>query len=148
MTDTIIIPIYEMWQLENLLSSSLNNLCTFLYELYFSKICWGFFRDFTYLFLEGWEGREKKREASMCERYINWSPLTSSQPVEILAHNPGICPNQESNQWPFALQASAQSTEPHQPGLFFCFVLFCFVFLKRWGHGSPEKFSSLPKVTT
>ena len=24
--------------------------------------------------------------------------------------------NQESNWWPFGLQASAQSTEPHQPG--------------------------------
>ena len=33
-----------------------------------------------------------------------------------LAHNPGMCPDWESNQGPFASQASAQSTEPHQPG--------------------------------
>ena len=33
-----------------------------------------------------------------------------------LAHNPGMCPDWESNQRPFGLQAGAQSTEPHQPG--------------------------------
>ena len=35
-----------------------------------------------------------------------------------LAHNPGMCPDWESNQRPFGSQAGAQSTEPHQPGLF------------------------------
>ena len=33
-----------------------------------------------------------------------------------LAHNPGMCPDWESNQQPFGLQACTQSTEPHQPG--------------------------------
>ena len=33
-----------------------------------------------------------------------------------LAHNPGMCPEWESNWQPFGSQASAQSTEPHQPG--------------------------------
>ena len=33
------------------------------------------------------------------------------------AHNPGLCPDWESNQWPFGSQAAIQSTEPHQPGL-------------------------------
>ena len=33
-----------------------------------------------------------------------------------LACNPGMCPNWESNQWPFGSQASTQSTELHQPG--------------------------------
>ena len=37
-------------------------------------------------------------------------PLTGD-----LTHNPGMCPNWESNQQPFGLQASIQSTEPHQP---------------------------------
>ena len=32
-------------------------------------------------------------------------------------HNPGTCPDWESNQQPFGLQARTQSTEPHQPGL-------------------------------
>ena len=35
-----------------------------------------------------------------------------------LAHNPGMCPDWESNQQPFGSQSGAQSTEPHQPGLF------------------------------
>ena len=38
-----------------------------------------------------------------------------------LAHNPGMCPDWESNQQPSGSQSSAQSTEPHQPGLFFFF---------------------------
>ena len=33
-----------------------------------------------------------------------------------LAHNPGMCPDWESNQQPFASQAPAQSTEVHQLG--------------------------------
>ena len=33
------------------------------------------------------------------------------------AHNPGMCPDWESNWRPFGLQADAQSTEPDQPGL-------------------------------
>ena len=32
-----------------------------------------------------------------------------------LAHNPGMCPDWESNRPPFDSQASTQSTEPHQP---------------------------------
>ena len=37
-------------------------------------------------------------------------------PTGDMACNPGMCPDWESNWWPFSLQASAQSTEPHQPG--------------------------------
>ena len=36
-------------------------------------------------------------------------------PTEDLAHNPGMSPGWESNQQPFDSQASALSTEPHQP---------------------------------
>ena len=32
-----------------------------------------------------------------------------------LNSNPGMCPDQESNQQPFGSQAGAQSTEPHRP---------------------------------
>ena len=67
---------------------------------------------FIYLFLERGERREKERE-----RNINvWLPLMSSH-TEDLACNPGMCPDWESNQWPFGSQTSAQSTEPRQPGL-------------------------------
>ena len=34
-----------------------------------------------------------------------------------LAHNPGMCPDEELNQRPLRSQAGAQYTEPHQPGL-------------------------------
>ena len=37
-------------------------------------------------------------------------------PMGDLAHNPGMCPNWESNQQPSGSQASTRSTEPHQPG--------------------------------
>ena len=37
-------------------------------------------------------------------------------PTGDLAHNPGMCPDWESNQRPFGSQAGAQSTKQHQPG--------------------------------
>ena len=37
-------------------------------------------------------------------------------PTGDLAGNPGMFPDQESNLWPFILQADAQFTEPQQPG--------------------------------
>ena len=39
-------------------------------------------------------------------------------PAGELAWNPGMCPDWESHWPPFGSQASAQSTKPHQPGLF------------------------------
>ena len=67
---------------------------------------------FIYLFLEGGEGREKERE-----RNINvWLPLAHPLLGDLFC-NPGMCPDWESNQRPFGLQVSAQSTEPHWPGL-------------------------------
>ena len=33
-----------------------------------------------------------------------------------LAHNPGMCPDWESNRQHFGTQAGTQSTEAHQPG--------------------------------
>ena len=40
-------------------------------------------------------------------------------PTGDLACNPGMCPEWELNQRLFSSQASAQSTEPHQPGLIY-----------------------------
>ena len=42
-------------------------------------------------------------------------------PTGDLAHNPGIRPDWESNQRHFGSQAGTQSTEPHQPELYFHF---------------------------
>ena len=53
-----------------------------------------FKKDFTYLFLERGEGRKRGRETSMCG-------CLSHTPYWDLACNPGMCPDLESNQWPF-----------------------------------------------
>ena len=79
--------------------------------------------DFTYLFLEGKGGRKRGRETSVCGCLL-------CAPYWDLACNPGMCPDQESNQRPFGSQACAQSTEPHQPGLFLVFSsvsVFCHI---------------------
>ena len=61
-----------------------------------------------YLFFFRGEGKERERNSSV------WLPLIRL----ILAHNPGMCPDWESNPQPFHLLASTQSTEPHQPGIY------------------------------
>ena len=48
-------------------------------------------------------------------------------PTRDLAFHPGMCPDWESNWRPFDLQASTQSTEPHQPGLFLFLFFFLFI---------------------
>ena len=71
-----------------------------------------FKKDFIDLFLEREEEREKCVVASC-------TPLTGD-----LAHNPGTCPDWESNWRPFGSQAGTQSTESHQPGLHLPFLMF------------------------
>ena len=68
---------------------------------------------FLYFQKEG-EGGRKGRSMDAGEIQQSVSPHTS--PSEDLARNPGTCPDWDSNQRPFASQASAQPTEPHQPG--------------------------------
>ena len=59
-----------------------------------------------YLFLD--RGREgEKHQCVVASRTL---------PTGDLTRNSGMCPDWESNQEPFGLQANAQSTEPHQPG--------------------------------
>ena len=43
-------------------------------------------------------------------------------PTGNLACNPGMCPDWELTGWPCGSQASAESTEPHQPGPGFMFA--------------------------
>ena len=61
-------------------------------------------------------GREGEREGetSMCG-------CLSCAPTGDLAHNPGMCPDWESNQQTFGSQAGTQSTEPHKQELFIYF---------------------------
>ena len=76
----------------------------FLFHSFFKK-------DFVYLFLE--KGREGERKGEKHQCVV----ASHTPPTGDLASNPGMCPDRESNQWPFDLQAVAQSTESHQPGL-------------------------------
>ena len=61
-------------------------------------------KDFVYLILQREEEREEGRE-----KYINvqekhrWV-ASYTPPTRELAHNPGMCPDQESKWWPFSLQ--------------------------------------------
>ena len=85
--------------------------------LYESSVSFLFLKKRFYLFILERGGRkEKERERNMCERNRDQLPL--SPPNGDLVCNPGMCPNWESNQRPFSLQAGTQSTEPHQPGVF------------------------------
>ena len=52
-----------------------------------------FFKDFIYLFLERGEGREEEKHQYVVASHV--------APIGDLAHNPGMCPGWESNQWPF-----------------------------------------------
>ena len=57
------------------------------------------------------KGRKAEREGEKHQCVVaSWVYLTGD-----LARNPGMCPDWKSNLQPFSLQASTQSTEPHQP---------------------------------
>ena len=74
-----------------------------------------FFKIFKFTFRErGWEEKERERNISVQE--IHQSVVSRMPPTDDLAHNPGFCPDWELNWQPFSQQASAQSTEPYQPG--------------------------------
>ena len=80
-------------------------------------------KDFIYLLLERREGRKEERERNINVPEIHGWVASHTPPAGGLACNPGMFPAWESNREPLGLQASAQSTEPHEPhqaGLF-CF---------------------------
>ena len=60
-------------------------------------------------------GRKRGRETSICGRLLQ-------APTRGLAHNPGMCPDWESNQRFFGSQAHIQSSELYQSG--WKFILF------------------------
>ena len=81
-----------------------------VYKLLLSKLCWNiklniFLKDFIYLFLERWRGKEKQRGRNIRV----WLPVTRLL-LGTLAANPGMCPDWESKWRLFGLQACAQST--------------------------------------
>ena len=76
-----------------------------------------------YLFIFRERGREGEREGEKHQCVV----LSHMPPTGDLACNPGMCPNWESNRWPFGSQAGTQSTEPHnsQDFLHNFLIIFC-----------------------
>ena len=66
-----------------------------------------FFKRF-YLFIFRESGKEEEREEEKHQCVV----ASCEPPTRDLACNPGMCPDWESNQWPFGSQVSTQSTEP------------------------------------
>ena len=80
--------------------------------LLFSLLHIVFFKD-SYLIVFRGSRREGKRDGEKHQCVVaSHVPLTGD-----LAGNPGMCPDWETNHEPFSSQASAQFTEPQQPGL-------------------------------
>ena len=75
------------------------------------------FLKYLFIFRERQSEGEREGEKHQCV-------VASRVPcTEDLACNPGTCPHWESNLRPFGLQAGTQSTEPHQPGLRWPFIV-------------------------
>ena len=73
--------------------------------LIYTYVSFIFFLKRFYLFIFRERGREGER--ARCVR------KTSMPRTRDLARNSGMCPDQEWNQWSFALQDDIQATEPH-----------------------------------
>ena len=75
-----------------------------------------FLKYFIYLFIFRERGKEGEKEGEKHQCVVaSWAAPTGD-----LAHNPGMCPDWESNQLPFGSHASAPSTKPHQPAVCIC----------------------------
>ena len=81
------------------------------YISWFPSFLLSFFPSFL-PFARGREGETEGEKSSL-----------THPPTGDLAYNAGMCPDWESNKRPFGSQVSTQSTEPHQPGLFFLLLI-------------------------
>ena len=110
----------------------------YFYNWQFTFLC--FLKGFIYLLLERGEGRERNINV----QEIHQSVASHMPPAGDLARSPGMCPDWESNQRPFALQAGTQSTEPHQPGPYFhlfnidssMFLPYAYLYIEKGLKGS------------
>ena len=82
----------------------------FSYLAFFFSSGFGIFIFIYYLFIFRERGREGEREGEKHQCVVASRMLQTGD----LAYNPGMCPDWESNQWHFGLQACVQSTELHQ----------------------------------
>ena len=82
-----------------------------------------FFFPNLFLVLERREGREKEGERNINVPEIHQSVAPRMPSTGAPVCDPGMCPDQELNWQPLGSQASAQHTEPPQPGLLADFYL-------------------------
>ena len=68
--------------------------------------------------------RERVRERESEGEKHQCVVASRTPPTGGLAHNPGMCPDWESNQQPFGSRAGTESAEPHQPGPFFSLLRY------------------------
>ena len=67
--------------------------------------------------------RERRKEGEREGEKHQCVVASCMPPTRDLVCNPGMCPDWESNRRLFGSQASTQSNELHQPGLFFDFLM-------------------------
>ena len=68
------------------------------------------------MLIDFYRGRQGGRERNIYVREKHQSVSSHTCLTRDWTHNPGMCPDQELNQWPFALWTAAQATEPHRSG--------------------------------
>ena len=100
---------------------------------------------FFFFFLERARKGEREEEKHRCVKNTSTSCL-SHAPNWGLGPNPGMCPDQESNWWPFSSQASAQSIHWVTPARAKALCILSFILplspFYMWEIWSSEKPSS------
>ena len=134
-------PFLVFWGISILLSTVATPVCIptnssrglpFLHVLASTCCLFIYFSKILFIFRE--RGKEGEKEGEEHQRVV----ASHVPPTWDLAHKPSMCPDWESNRWPFGSQARTHSTEPHQPGLLiywcepFWLVLRFDILLRFW----------------
>ena len=105
-----------------ILSSVFSGIVFFIYDWFFLWFLCLFRIFYVFTFRERRKEGEREGEKHQCVA------ASHAPPTGGVAHNPGMCPDCESNWWPIGLHASTLSTEPHQPGLYALFHVFEYLY--------------------
>ena len=101
---------------------TLGKICVSLKNCLFRSFA-HFLKKILFIFRETKGGMKRGREGEKHQCVV----ASHVPPTGGLACNPGMCPDWESNWRPFGLQASIQSTEPHQSEIIFSFSFLSMV---------------------
>ena len=104
-------PYFFTWLTHTYLPSGLRWAVTFFRKVSLILKCITFL-IYLFIFRERGNEGERERNINVWEKQLSAAPRTP--PTR--AHNPGMCPSQELNYWPFGLQNGNQPTEPYQSG--------------------------------